>query len=331
MRSPRSPACADRRLRPRPAGRRRRRRRRPTSASLTALAFAFLGGLILNLMPCVFPVLAMKAMALARRGRGDGARRGARRWPTRPACWRPSGPVGGALVALRRAGRRSAGASSCSRRRLVAALAWLMLAVALNCSACSRSAPRAGRWARGSPPRRACGRLLHRRAGGGGGDALHGALHGRGARRWRYHGAGDGAAVFLALGLGLRRALLLLGLRAGLARRAAAARAPGWSVLRKALAFPMYWRRGLAGLGAERSRPAPPPWPASWRPGSCCPGGLAGPGCAQRRQREGGRPLAASLAARRAGGRAALLAAVGPATARRRRAGGRAGAKAEAA
>src|SRR5262249_22987229 len=30
-----------------------------------AVLFAFLGGLILNLMPCVFPVLSMKALALA--------------------------------------------------------------------------------------------------------------------------------------------------------------------------------------------------------------------------------------------------------------------------
>ncbi|MCC6919300.1 MAG: thioredoxin family protein [Alphaproteobacteria bacterium] len=35
-----------------------------------ALGFAFLGGLILNLMPCVFPVLSMKALALAQKG-GD--------------------------------------------------------------------------------------------------------------------------------------------------------------------------------------------------------------------------------------------------------------------
>ena len=32
---------------------------------LTAMLFALLGGLILNLMPCVFPVLSMKALALA--------------------------------------------------------------------------------------------------------------------------------------------------------------------------------------------------------------------------------------------------------------------------
>ena len=39
-----------------------------------ALAFAFLGGLILNVMPCVLPILAMKALALANhgaRGRGE--------------------------------------------------------------------------------------------------------------------------------------------------------------------------------------------------------------------------------------------------------------------
>jgi thiol:disulfide interchange protein DsbD len=39
-----------------------------------ALAFAFLGGLILNLMPCVFPILSMKAAALARHGGGGAAR-----------------------------------------------------------------------------------------------------------------------------------------------------------------------------------------------------------------------------------------------------------------
>jgi len=38
----------------------------------TALGFAFLGGLILNLMPCVLPVLSMKALALARTA-GDSA------------------------------------------------------------------------------------------------------------------------------------------------------------------------------------------------------------------------------------------------------------------
>ena len=43
----------------------------PVSDGLTpwlAIAFAFLGGLILNVMPCVLPILAMKALALAGHG-----------------------------------------------------------------------------------------------------------------------------------------------------------------------------------------------------------------------------------------------------------------------
>ncbi len=50
----------------------------PTNAAhdnglLAALALAFLGGLILNLMPCVLPVLSMKALALARTGSDNAA------------------------------------------------------------------------------------------------------------------------------------------------------------------------------------------------------------------------------------------------------------------
>ncbi len=38
---------------------------------LTAMLFAVLGGIILNLMPCVFPILSMKAMALIRHAEKD--------------------------------------------------------------------------------------------------------------------------------------------------------------------------------------------------------------------------------------------------------------------
>jgi DsbC/DsbD-like thiol-disulfide interchange protein len=46
------------------------------------LGGAFLGGLILNIMPCVFPILSLKALSLARAGR---RRLGARGSPIRPA------------------------------------------------------------------------------------------------------------------------------------------------------------------------------------------------------------------------------------------------------
>ncbi|MCA3697710.1 protein-disulfide reductase DsbD [Aquidulcibacter sp.] len=40
---------------------------------MQALLFAFLGGLILNLMPCVFPILSMKALGLLEASHGDKA------------------------------------------------------------------------------------------------------------------------------------------------------------------------------------------------------------------------------------------------------------------
>ncbi len=80
------------------------------------LGLALLGGLILNLMPCVFPVLAMKLFSLARLG---GA---ARREIRREAVGYSAGvlcamaALGGVLLLLRPPGRASAGASSSSRR-----------------------------------------------------------------------------------------------------------------------------------------------------------------------------------------------------------------------
>ncbi|MFM7784054.1 MAG: protein-disulfide reductase DsbD domain-containing protein, partial [Gammaproteobacteria bacterium] len=44
-----------------------------TGQSLPLMAlFAFLGGLILNLMPCVFPVLSLKVLGIAQKGGGQG-------------------------------------------------------------------------------------------------------------------------------------------------------------------------------------------------------------------------------------------------------------------
>ena len=60
-----------------------------TSSSFLALiGAALLGGLILNLMPCVFPVLAMKAAHLAHLSDAKiGPMRGAMAWPMAPASW----------------------------------------------------------------------------------------------------------------------------------------------------------------------------------------------------------------------------------------------------
>jgi thiol:disulfide interchange protein DsbD len=98
------------------------------------LAFAALGGLILNLMPCVFPVLAMKAMAMAKLG---GAARGAIR---AEAAAYTAGvvvtflAVGGAMLALRAAGAGAGWGFQFTYPAFVAGMAWLMLAVGLNLS-----------------------------------------------------------------------------------------------------------------------------------------------------------------------------------------------------
>lgn len=43
----------------------------PAASFFVILGFAFLGGLILNLMPCVLPVLAIKSLSLVKHGGGD--------------------------------------------------------------------------------------------------------------------------------------------------------------------------------------------------------------------------------------------------------------------
>ncbi|WP_159346609.1 protein-disulfide reductase DsbD family protein [Roseomonas harenae] len=111
--------------------------------------WAVLGGLILNLMPCVFPVLAMKAMALARL---SGASRAAVRGE---ALAYVGGVVlaflaiGGALVALRALGMAAGWGFQFTSPVFVAAMAWLMLAVGLNLSgvyAVGGPTMGAGRW-----------------------------------------------------------------------------------------------------------------------------------------------------------------------------------------
>jgi thiol:disulfide interchange protein DsbD len=100
---------------------------------LPAVLFALLGGLILNLMPCVFPVLAMKAAALAGHAREEtGVRRqglafGAGVLVTFLA-------QAGALIALKAAGAAVGWGFQLQSPPVVAGLALLILAVALNLS-----------------------------------------------------------------------------------------------------------------------------------------------------------------------------------------------------
>lgn len=108
----------------------------PAGADLglaAAAAFAFVGGLILNLMPCVFPVLAMKAASLAGHGgaHGDARRQGLAFGAGAILTFLT---LAGVLIAVRAAGAQAGWGFQLQDPPVVAALALLMLAIALNLS-----------------------------------------------------------------------------------------------------------------------------------------------------------------------------------------------------
>ena len=98
-----------------------------------AALFALIGGLILNLMPCVFPILAMKAASLSasahdpREARRDGI-------AFLLGVLTTFILLAGALLALRAAGEAAGWGFQLQNPAVTAALALLMLAVGLNLS-----------------------------------------------------------------------------------------------------------------------------------------------------------------------------------------------------
>ena len=105
----------------------------PGLGVIGAVVFAFLGGLILNLMPCVFPILAMKAASLA------GHAHDRRAAQTQGLAFL-AGVVAtflalaGLLIAVRAGGAAVGWGFQLQSPPVVAGLALLMLAVALNLS-----------------------------------------------------------------------------------------------------------------------------------------------------------------------------------------------------
>ncbi len=96
-----------------------------------AILFAFLGGLILNLMPCVFPVLSMKALALAKQG-GDtrAARIGGLAYTAGVVASFLA--IAGLLIALRAGGEQVAWGFQLQSPIVVAGLALLFFVIGLN-------------------------------------------------------------------------------------------------------------------------------------------------------------------------------------------------------
>ena len=98
---------------------------------LAALAGALIGGLLLNLMPCVFPILAVKAMHLARAGGDEKAVR-------REAIAYAGGAVvgtaalGGVLLLLKASGSAAGWAFQLQDPRTTLLLILLAIAITLN-------------------------------------------------------------------------------------------------------------------------------------------------------------------------------------------------------
>ncbi|MBX9882330.1 MAG: thioredoxin family protein [Sphingomonas sp.] len=100
-------------------------------AALLALGGALLGGLILNVMPCVFPILSLKALQLARGGVDEGEAR-------REALAYTAGVLsvivglGAAILALRAGGTAVGWAFQLQNPGVVAVLLLLVAALTLN-------------------------------------------------------------------------------------------------------------------------------------------------------------------------------------------------------
>lgn len=98
---------------------------------LLALGGAILGGLILNIMPCVFPIISLKAISLARAG-GD------ERVARHEALAYAAGVIltclalGGALLALRAGGMQVGWAFQLQDPRVILFLTFLATAITLN-------------------------------------------------------------------------------------------------------------------------------------------------------------------------------------------------------
>jgi len=205
-----------------------------------AALFALIGGLILNLMPCVFPVLAMKAASLAgsahepREARHDGLAFTAGVLATFLL-------LAGALLALRAGGEAIGWGFQLQSPGVIAALALLMLAVGLNLS---------GVFQVGGGLQRA-GHGAVSRMPGGTGAFFTGVLAVVVAAPCTapFMAFALGAAllmpapmaivVFLMLGLGLALPYLAISLSPGLLRRMPRP-GPWMDRLKGLLAFPMY-------------------------------------------------------------------------------------------
>jgi thiol:disulfide interchange protein len=212
---------------------------RSTGTLLSALLLALLGGLILNLMPCVLPVLSLKALGLAASGESP-------RHARAHALWYTAGvlisfvALGALAMALREAGQALGWGFQLQQPLLVALLGLLMFAFGLSLSGVWQVG---GAWI-------GVGHGLASRSGAVG-DFFTGVLavvvaapctapFMAPALGWAFSApTAPALLVFACLGLGLALPFLLIGFVPGLAQRLPK---PGaWmDTFKRLLAFPMY-------------------------------------------------------------------------------------------
>lgn len=200
---------------------------------------ALLGGLILNLMPCVFPVLAIKALAVARLGHDDRARARAESLAYTAGAILAMLALGGVLLALRAAGSAVGWGFQFQSPAFIAVMAWLIFTVGLNFAGAFEIAGLenlgAGLAARGGLIGSfATGLLAVVVATPCTAPFMAGALAAALAAPVIL-----GLSIFAALGLGIALPFLLIALSPGIARLLP--RPGAWmDVLRQFLAFPMF-------------------------------------------------------------------------------------------
>jgi thiol:disulfide interchange protein len=206
---------------------------------LSALLLALGGGLVLNLMPCVLPVLSIKAVSILESGESaTSARRHALYYSAGVLC--SFAALGLGILALRSAGHALGWGSQLQQPLLVGVLACVMLAVGLSMSGVVQFGASLGN----------TGASLASRSGPAG-DFFTGVLAVVVASPCTAPFMGSALAyafaapmlsallVFLMLGIGLALPFLLIGFVPALARLLPR---PGrWmETLKEVLAFPMY-------------------------------------------------------------------------------------------
>jgi thiol:disulfide interchange protein len=106
----------------------------PGGSTLAALGFAFLGGLLLNLMPCVFPVLGIKVMGFVQHAHGETRAMRAQGAMYAAGVLLSFLALAGIMLALRAGGTQLGWGFQLQSPAVVAGLAALFFALALNLS-----------------------------------------------------------------------------------------------------------------------------------------------------------------------------------------------------